>query len=287
MNSFSQRLGLKPIRTVIQREAADEPLRNALWNCLTMCYWQYSHDNISSLPGGLKRLYHRIWVDHYKERFDEIPPYAPNLIIKVKKDFLTLEWNEMFDILDFVPNNYEEPNLRDGHLNETNQKFISSANNFLEQHLSAYRFVNMHLTEITSEEEISSIEEAVAGNLTGGAVQTHLKRALELFADRKNPDYRNSIKESISAIEAYAAILTNDPKATLGQALKEIEKTHELHPALKKAFSNLYGYTSDESGIRHFLLEESTLKQEDAKFMLVACSAFVNYLSVKAAVDTP
>ena len=55
-----------------------------------------------------------------------------------------------------------------------------------------------------------------------------------------------------------------------------------MHPALNKAFSTLYGYTSNAKGIRHALLEESTLDFEDAKFMLVACSAFINYLKVKA-----
>jgi hypothetical protein len=43
----------------------------------------------------------------------------------------------------------------------------------------------------------------------------------------------------------------------------------------------MYGYTSDAEGIRHALLEEPTLEQADAIFMLVTCSAFVNYLRAK------
>ncbi|WGS63939.1 hypothetical protein [Marinitoga aeolica] len=45
----------------------------------------------------------------------------------------------------------------------------------------------------------------------------------------------------------------------------------------------LYGYTSDEKGIRHALLEgESTnISFDEAKFMLVSCSAYVNYLIEK------
>ncbi len=65
------------------------------------------------------------------------------------------------------------------------------------------------------------------------------------------------------------------------QALKILEENVGLHPALKKAFNNLYGYTSDAKGIRHALLEEAELYPEDAKFMLVSCSAFVNYLVSK------
>jgi len=44
----------------------------------------------------------------------------------------------------------------------------------------------------------------------------------------------------------------------------------------------LYGYTSDSGGIRHALSDEDvTPTFEDAKFMLVSCSAFINYLKAK------
>jgi len=44
----------------------------------------------------------------------------------------------------------------------------------------------------------------------------------------------------------------------------------------------MYGYTSDADGIRHKLLDEATIDFEDAKFMLVSCSAFVNLLRARA-----
>jgi len=280
MTTFSQRIGLKPIRTIIQRECADEVLRNALWNGLRIFYLDRFMGPIYKKDGSIKNLINLIWVRHYCFRIDELDENGNQIVGRLRKDFLELGWNDMFDILEFIPNNYKEDNNK-GVENETNRQFFKYANNFLEVHLSAYRFVNNLITEITSEEEISAIEDALMDNSNYKPVQIHLRRALELFSDRKNPDYRNSIKESISSIESFSSILTNNPKATLGQALKEIEKKHELHSALKNSFSSLYGYTSDENGIRHSLLEESTLKQEDAKFMLVACSAFVNYLLVK------
>lgn len=84
-------------------------------------------------------------------------------------------------------------------------------------------------------------------------VATHLEQALNLLADRKLLDYKNSIKESISAVEAICQLIASKDKVTLGQALGEIEKKVRIHSALKKAFSNLYGYTSDAEGIRHAL----------------------------------
>lgn len=57
----------------------------------------------------------------------------------------------------------------------------------------------------------------------------------------------------------------------------------ETHPALSGAFNKPYGYTSNADGIRHAMLEDSTVDQADAMLMLVACSAFVNCLTAKSA----
>ncbi len=81
--------------------------------------------------------------------------------------------------------------------------------------------------------------------------------------------------------DAYQ-IVTGQPGATLGQGLKHLEQNGvTLHSALREAFNKLYGYTNDAEGIRHALLEASTLTFDDAKFMLVCCSAFVNFLTAK------
>jgi len=56
-----------------------------------------------------------------------------------------------------------------------------------------------------------------------------------------------------------------------------------VHPALRNGYSSLYGYTSDEGGIRHGLLEADTITFSDAKFFLVVCSAFVNLVEDKTA----
>ncbi len=148
--------------------------------------------------------------------------------------------------------------------------------------MSAYRFVDSKLVEINSKEEIVEIESAIRNADKYNSVKTHLSTAIDLLSDRKKPDYRNSIKESISAVESLTKIITKNDKTTLGQALKEIEKKHQIPGSLKAAFSALYGYTSDEGGIRHSLLESGVqVDLEEARFMMVTCSAFVNYLMNK------
>ena len=107
--------------------------------------------------------------------------------------------------------------------------------------------------------------------------EAHLRKAAELI---NGSDWPGAVRESIHAVESVARQL--DPKAstTLGPALASLEKGGHLHPALKEAFSRLYGYTSDEEGIRHALIDnaESPAGQDEAVFMLGACASFASYL---------
>lgn len=280
MKLFSQRIGKTPIKSVIQTESIDEDLKNALWNGLIIFYWEgkIKYDRLTDNEDAVQVLLSRIWIHFFKKRLDEKPYYFESYHKFLKKYFFEAEWFEIYDFLEFVPLNYTPD-----HYSQTNETFIEYCNNVLEREISAYRFVNGTLTQISSKEEVESIEEALTITDNLKPVKTHLNRALELFSDRKSPDYRNSIKEAISAVESYCSILTGNPKATLGQALKQIEKDNNIHPALKSSFSSLYGYTSDADGIRHALLDDDNLNQEDAKFMLVACSAFIYYLRQKEA----
>jgi hypothetical protein len=216
-----------------------------------------------------------LWTDYFKQPLDNIRNKTWSYIYgQIREHFFKCSWNEVYDFIEFIANNYRDK--------DNNKEFMKYCNSILERELSAYRFVGGKITPITSEPEISEIEKALDTRDSLKTVKTHLKRALELLSDRESPDYRNSIKESISAVEAICKLITNNEKATLGQTLDQIGNKVDLHPALKKAFDSLYGYTNDAEGIRHALLEESHLSFEDAKFMLVSCSAFINYLINKA-----
>lgn len=151
-------------------------------------------------------------------------------------------------------------------------------NKVFEKEYVGYRFVNGVIAPITDDVEIKEIQEA--GNIQFAGCKSHVKKALHFLSDRNTPDYKNSIKESISAVESICKIITKSDNATLGKALNNLaDNGIQTHEALRRAFSTLYGYTSDEGGIRHSEgLFESNVTFEEAKFMLVSCCTFVNYL---------
>jgi len=108
------------------------------------------------------------------------------------------------------------------------------------------------------------------------AVKEHLSKALQHLSNRDAPDYRNSVKESISAIECQCRKLTG--KQTLGDALKTLNQNGAIPPALFKGWTGLYGWSSGKGGIRHALMEEDKLNADLAKYFLVSCASFINYL---------
>lgn len=182
------------------------------------------------------------------------------------------EYNEVLDILWYI-NSWINQNFY-----SYNDLFSEAFNNIFETEYVGYRFVDGKIVAITDKNEINEIEQACDAPYNG--CKAHIEKAVGFLADREHKDYKNCIKESISAVESVCKIIVGDEKATLGEAIKKLkEKGIKFHQALEKSFSMLFGYTSDEGGIRHAEgLFVSEVSFEEAKFMLVSCSAFVNYL---------
>ncbi len=140
------------------------------------------------------------------------------------------------------------------------------------------------MVPITDRVEIQEVDSAVT-NLVGQGLdgaRTHIHTALSLFSQRPSPDYRNSIKEAISAIESIARLLGANKGNGIETALRALDKKTNIHGALRVGFEKMYSYTSDENGIRHAMLDDPNVGLAEAKFMIVACSAFANYLASKA-----
>ena len=168
---------------------------------------------------------------------------------------------------------------------EIDDDFAKTIRNLFETHGAAYwldmsrlpyRFIP-NTSKEQGEATRQAIETVEQSGIAPGAA-THLRKAVEhLSAGR----YADSMSDSIHAVESVARVI--DPKAsrTLSPALDSLEAAGLLnHPVLKKAFVKLYGYTSDEQGIRHALLERDAadVGLDEAMFMFGACASFAAYL---------
>ncbi len=262
--SFSVRMGYKQPKP-IQRESMDEGLRNRLWtvfyeNC------QNQPPTLIGYEGDNHIIYSLIWKEFLPKPSDEYREYGSDENKKfVRVIFLYEVWTRVFDLIEFCCQKAAD-----------SRDFEDQCNEVLKKENSAYSIVRGYVIEITSAEEIQSIERAMSVPFEG--VREHTHQALILLSDREDPDYRNSIKESISAVESLVKKVTGESNRGMSQLSQKLN----LHPALGEALGKLYGFTSDADGIRHGgsgkLLE---VDKSTARFMLVICSAFVNYIISK------
>ena len=272
---FSQRIGVTDVRSALQGRSLDQPTRSRLWSAFVQRVPVHKDRRIELESTWMHHLYSEIWMDLFKVPVDDIPDQL-SLRKELKKEFIQGQWHEVYDLLEFVMNS-KNFNNRKG--------FTEDIERILAEEHAGFRLIAGQFVEITDKSEIAAIEEGLSS--TQGdrftPAREHLSAALGLLSDRQAPNYRNSVKESISAVEAIIQILTGDPRAELGKGLKLLRTDPPIHGALRSALVSLYGYTSDAEGIRHALTEEPNLDAADAKFMIVVCSAFVVYLIQRSA----
>lgn len=265
---FSEKYGYKPEKT-IQHERISDELRYRIWNLFYQCEIKAESINLDIIFAGEPTVGEKI-----ADRMGFVIDRGLSAEEQLRNNILgSFAWFEVYDFIDIYLAFLSE---------DQRAQRIKQYNEVFAQEKAGYRIVAGEVAPITNESEIQCVESAAITPYQ--SVNQHVRKALSLYADIKSPDYENSVKESISAVEAMCCIITGmtGSKATLGNTLNVLEKNGvHIHGAMKNAFSSLYGYTSDENGIRHGGIEFKDVPAEDAKYMLVSCSAFVNYLIEK------
>jgi hypothetical protein len=258
--TFAQRYGYAPMPEPVQLESLDERTRTDLWNVLRWGLFERRQ-----LTYDLEQ----IWWMHFGRRRDGF--IEDRLETVLDKLVFQGEWHEVYNFLDFLA----------AVTPDRDKAVIERLNDMLGYNRAGYRIVGREVVPITDDTELEAIRSTLSQPTTSPTRQ-HLEKALQLFADRDNPQYANSIKESISAVESAARDLSGNPSATLGNALDLIAKqgNASIHAALLKGWKGIYGFTSDSGGIRHADYPGSVpATQALAQYFLVTCSAMVNYLT--------
>lgn len=267
---FSERYGFKTPRESFQMQSIDDALKNRIWNYIYNNKLILFKESLYLSGQGQKiasKIYDGFFKTHHKPN-NHFSSFEDDM----KKRYFTLSWYAIYDLIEFFYDiNYEQ----------FNTKYIQDINSLLEQEQSGYRLIDGLIAPIIDEVEIREIEDAL--NDSNTPIKRHLSNALELMSDRETPDYINSIKESISAVESLLQQITGQTNSPLGSCINLIP--FPLNEHFKKALRSLYSWTSTADGIRHATTQEEISSSfEEAKYMLVLCSAFVNYLCQKATI---
>ena len=286
MALFSERYGYTKPSEVLIRETMTEEMENALCTCYDVLADSLSRGGYSYNNETYKEMELFLWTDFLnKRRNDFYGDYGGYMIVatRVLKN-KEMEWFMKLNMVELSVKWLYAIGTKDPLIVKLANAFTGRINSEFERLNYAYRFVEKEIVEISSKEEIVAIETAL--KKIENNVRVHLQSALNLLAKKPTGDYRNSIKESISAVEAVCREMTG--KNTLGDALNELEKAGiEIPKVLKLGFEKLYGYTNNkETGIRHALMDNEGSyipSSAEAIFMIVSCSSFINYLYSKNA----
>ena len=273
MIKFSDRMGITQPPTELQINSMNAELRNSLWNVLVRVLQMGEFHWCRALK--------HLFLHFFKEPVDAIDDIFGVVRLcrdRLRQRFVESEWYDVYNIIQEILEWIEIITKSE----VKKEEFESVLNYVLIREVSGYRAIEGELAPITNEQEIETIRQAVSTSSSLGfnGVKEHITTALELLGKKPDPDYRNSIKESISAVESICRWLTGE--TDFGKALKKLSEKISLHGALRSGFSSIYGYTSDKNGIKHAILEQKDIDFAEAKFMLIACSAFVNFIIDKA-----
>jgi hypothetical protein len=267
--TFEQAEGAEPIPTQLRLKELSPALRAALWAMVL--------DNLNESTRQVdyvgyivvdpwRRILEARHVYQLHKMADEFNNHLNTIRPELKALFQTGDYVRVFGFLQFVLRHQDCP-----------YRFADKLEVVLKYGKAAYRVADRTIVPLGSDAEFATINQAfadVAKSEFHGA-RAHLRKAAEELTSGRHAD---SIRESIHAVESVAKVL--EPQADLSKALTKLEKSAAIHGAMKAGFLAIYGYTSNEQGIRHALLEAGApaVDETDALFMIGACAAFVSYM---------
>lgn len=196
------------------------------------------------------------------------------------------KWDDLFDFCEFIVNEHKQitNDLKGDDEAKSEALLVDAAggiNRVFKKMNVGYRlsadsglFVPIH-----SQEEADEVSRAAA---SGGEPGEHIRTAIALFSNRDEPDYDNTFKEAISAVESL--VMQETGKSNLRAGLSELVKDKSFfpHPAFAGGIDKLYGFASDK--VRHGRKKgQMPIDQDTARLMLILCSALVNYIAARRA----
>jgi len=270
---FSRQQGFVPVRSVSQVNDLDKDTRTDIWNYLSPIINRKIRAGDKSIEYVLKD----IWTGYLRQDVDSFTwSHAMN---QLKLIVQSGEWFYVMDILQLFWKSFSSYSAE-----ETRTKAI---NDIFERNLVGFRIVKGSIIPVADQAELTEINEAIDSSPVS-ASREHLNNAVNELSKRPSANYKSVLLESIQAVEAAVKDFTE--KKDPSQAFKDLKTmVVDNHPALFEGWNNLYGFTSDDKGIRHALKDDSIPADEPlAIYFLVICSGFINYLAkLKAKSNTP
>ena len=276
MELFSHRNGYREVRKEVQSNSFDKETINKLWDIISDCLISAGKEEYVDVGGKrekIEKINRCITTEVLGKPADTRSKMYPFFW---KGSFLDEDSYERLRGFWFQASFPERVDTIEIFCKEMqDQELCRKFNETFKLLLVPYRVLNdgRIIDADSSEIEYQAIENAIEHS-------THIDEAINLLFDRKNPNYLKAIGESVFAIEDECKQFGDKDFSV---CLSIIEKKFGMHPAWKRMLKGLYGFSSDEEGIRHSGNTNSEVDFEEAKLVVVLSSSVVNYLREKRA----
>ena len=279
-DGFSDRNLINPISKIIKINNFDEDTRISLFNALKniMEYQiKVQNRNTDIISKIIKeKLFNEVYYGDYDDRYQFI-------IDDILSMFKTETYDVVLTMIEFLCNLVYES--KEEYYSQVHYMIdaeyvdvFEEMNKAFEEEYIGYRFVSKQIVKITNDEEVKAIGDAT--NTPFDKVNESIKKSIGFISETSNRDYKNSIKESITAVERLFNIILGTNGLTLSNALEQICSRIEINEYLKQAIRCFYKFASDTDGIRHGNNKDDDLITfDEAKLILICCSGIVNYFS--------
>ncbi len=265
--TFAQAEGIDALPSQLERTVVSKELRAKLW--------AFVHSHVAPAYSKIYQGHQSPWREilqdlhvhhHHHLRIDK--HNWNGTVDRIGTLFENGKYHEGYGWLEFVIKNCP-PN------------FAPGIQIILQECRAPFRIEDDVFWPLASPEEEAALRQAMAavGASRFSGAKTHLTNAASHLTQG---EFAASVRESITAVESVARVL--ESTGDLSKALAGLEQRLNINPALKRGFLALYGYASDEKGIRHALLDSggADVDETDAIFFIGACASFVTYMISKA-----
>ena len=264
---FSQRNGIEEVPQILKQKEIPDGFRRDLYQYIysdTTYYDSYHIQGSWQMAVAHNFLHHDSLIQKITE--GSIVKKEVNEFIEeyVRKS----EYNKIFDLIEHFMGQRLVYNKR-------------SLEHMFDEYLLAYQLHDGLVVPRATEAEGIALAKSLDNLKEAGFAPARecLRDAIMKLNQRA---YADSVKKSIDAVESMVRKITE--KNSVGAALSNLESQGvHIHKALQEGFKKLYGYTSDEQGVRHALVDEdkANVTEDEALYMLGTCSSFVSYLASK------
>jgi len=268
----------------------------------------------NTLPETARIGLHHILIDLVDRRYiadwpvvirevERIGRFSPGTLSSnnVEHMLVLLEWDKALDFCERLYNRLAQDVTRWSEFSQEHEIMVPVskvqehiANElqelFLEENL-AFEFSNGQVLRKGRRNTTDQITRAdfVLSDARLTACRKHFNKALAFFRNPATPDYENSVKEAVCAVEAAARALFPDGGSTLGDIVKSItgNGTGQIPKSIAATFHGVYGFRSGGDGVGHGGTTGGAATKELAEFGLAVAASQIVFLVDLSAASEP